>query len=268
MKKDVTLTIEAITDNDERDCLVTSSRQMVSILHTMAEHATKCALYYNTNQNFIMTSVLDVDEDGMWIEQGLSATVNHLITESKSLTLVGSHAQVKVQFWVNSAASVTYDGEPALFLPLPKKLYRLQRREYFRLSLPPTEHLHCIIDSANFSAINDSVAASSLDLSVSDIEVPAADISGGGIGLICMPDEVCLQPGETYSHCQINLPGAGSVLVSFTVMNLITLSTTRSGKAIQRAGCEFRDLDAHTTAKLQRYITDKQRDIVAHGLMI
>ena len=268
MKKDVTLTIEAITDTDERDCLVTSPKQMVSILHAMADHATKCALYYNTNQNFIMTSVLDVDVDGMWIEQGLSATVNHLITESKWLTLIGSHAQVKVQFTVNTASRVTYDGEPALFLPLPKKLYRLQRREYFRLSLPPTEHLHCIIDSANFIEKNDAVEASSLDLSVSDIEIPAADISGGGIGLICMPDEVCLQTGETYSNCQINLPGAGPVLVSFTVVNLITLSTTRSGKIIQRAGCEFKDLDGHTTAQLQRYITDKQRDIVAHGLMI
>lgn len=267
MKKDVTLTIEAITDTDEQNCLVTSPRQIISILHTMAEHATKCALYYNTNQNFIMTSVLDVDEDGIWIEQGLSATVNHLISESKWLVLVGSHAQVKVQFRATTASSVSYDGEPALFLPLPQKLYRLQRREYFRLSLPPTEHLHCIINSANFTETNDSVAASSLDLAVSDIEIPAADISGGGIGLICMPDEVSLQPGETYSNCQITLPGAGPVLVSFTVMNLITLSTTRSGKSILRAGCEFKDLDGHTAAVLQRYITNKQRDLVAHGLM-
>lgn len=266
MKKDVTLTIEAITESDEKDCLVTSSKQIMSILRTMAENATKSALYYNTNQNFIMTSVLDVDEDGMWIEQGMSATVNHLITESKYPTLVGSHAQVKVQFSVNTAFSVTYDGEPALFLPFPTKLYRLQRREYFRLSLPPTEQLHCIIDTENF--IDEDDESGSLDLSVSDIKMPAADISGGGIGLICMPDEVCLQPGETYENCQIALPGAGTVLVSFTVMNLITLSTTRAGKAIQRAGCEFVNLDGKTAAKLQRYITDKQRDIATSSLML
>lgn len=266
MKKDIPLTIETITEEDEQECLVTSARQIKSILRTIADAGTNSALYYTPNHNFIMTSVLDVDEDGLWIEQGSTATVNYLITESKKLTLVSSHAQVKVQFTVDVAASVSYDGYPALFLPLPSKLYRLQRREFFRLSLPPNEQLNCIINVAK--AERRSEASPPVDLAVSDLEIPAADISGGGIGLICRQGDVELQPGETYSGCQITLPGAGPIFVNFTVMNLVILSTTRSGKTIKRAGCEFTNLDSQTTAKLQRFITDMQRNKAANSLLV
>ncbi|HEX5364164.1 MAG TPA: flagellar brake protein [Gallionella sp.] len=255
MKKDIPLTIESITDADEQECRITSSRQIASILRNIAETGSNAALYYNSKRDFIMTTILDVDEDGMWVEQASSATVNHQIEESKRIKLVSSHNQVKVQFGADGASSVTYDERPAFFIPIPDSIYRFQRREYFRLSLLPSEQMRCIINMARPEAPG----------TIVQIEVPVADISGGGIGLTCMEGEVDINAGESYSKCQINLPGVGPVLVNLIVRNLVPVSTTKSGKTISRAGCEFKDLDGQTTVKLQRFITDKQRLMAANA---
>lgn len=255
MKKDIPLTIESITDSDEQECRITSPRQIESILRNISETGSNAALYYNAKRDFIMTTILDVDEDGMWVEQASSAMVNHQIEESKKLKLVSSHHQVKVQFATDRASSVSYDDSPAFFIPMPKSIYRFQRREFFRLSPLPSEQMRCTINITKPSHPGVTEAC----------EVPVADISGGGIGLTCMEGEIDLQPGDTYSGCRINLTGIGPVMVNLIVKNLVPISTTKSGKTISRAGCEFRNLDGQTTVKLQRFITDRQRLMAANA---
>jgi len=266
MKKNIPLTIESISDADEKECRISSAKQIESILRNIAETGANVALYYNPKREFIMTTVLDIDEDGLWVEPGHTSTENHHITESRKITLVSSHNQVKVQCVVNAASKVTYDGQPALFLPLPESLFRLQRREYFRLSLPQSEHLRCLINIAKPKGGNLPDDVTPLETTVVDVEVQAADISGGGIGLICMEGEFDFVPGETYNDCQIDLPDIGTIHVSITIKNIIPLSKSRSGKILQRAGCEFTDIDGQTSGKLQRFITDKQRLMATNSL--
>lgn len=268
MKKNVPLTIESITDADEKECRISSPQQIIPVLREIAESGAYAALYYSPKREFIMTTILDLDDDGMWLEQGLTAMENHRITESKRLTLVSSNRQVKVQFVVDSASSVTYDGRPAFFLPMPASLYRLQRRDYFRLSLSTAEHLRCHLNIAKTPEETLPDDAVPLEASVIEVELPAADISGGGIGLICMEGEFDFVPGETYTDCQIELPDIGPIHVSITIKNLISLSRNRTGKVLQRVGCEFMDIDGQTSGKLQRFITNKQRQMAANGLML
>ncbi len=253
MKKDIPLTIESISDSDELECRISSGRQIESILRNIAETGSNAALYYNPHRDFIMTTILDVDEDGMWVEQGSSGTVNLQITSSHRIKLISSHLQVKVQFSVNEASDVTYDGRPAFFLPLPESLYRFQRRGYFRLSFPTSQNMRCIVNMANPANAG----------AIEPREVTIVDISGGGLGLICLEGDVELQAGETYSRCELNLPGEGLLVVNLTVRNVVPLSTTKTGNVISRAGCEFRNIDGQTSAKLQRFITDKQRQMAA-----
>lgn len=267
MKKNIPLTIESLTDTDEIECLITSTKQIEVILRDIAEIGANVALYYNAKREFIMTTVLDLDQDGLWVEPAHSSTENHHITESSKITVISSHKQVKVQFVVNAAARVTYDGQPALFLPMPARLYRLQRREFFRLSLPPTEHLRCVINMEKTGAGNaQNDDAASLEMTVVDMEVPAADISGGGIGLICMEGEFDFEPGETYTDCRIDLPEAEPIQVTIIVKNIIPLYKNKFGKTLKRVGCEFVDIDGQTSGKLQRFITNKQRFMATNSL--
>lgn len=258
MKKDIPLTIESLTDSDEKECRISSAKQIEAILRNIAENGTNAALYYNPKRDFIMTTILDLDEDGLWVEQGRSAMENHHVAESHKITLISSHNQIKVQFVVNAASSVTYDDQPAFFLPMPATLYRLQRREYFRLSLLPAEQLRCIISTARPKGPD-------APQETSQRSVPVVDISGGGAGLAFMEGEIDFVPGEVYSDCQIDLPEIGPIHVTIIIKNIIPLSTNKLGKTLKRAGCEFKDIDGPTTVKLQRFITDKQRLMAANA---
>jgi c-di-GMP-binding flagellar brake protein YcgR len=84
------------------------------------------------------------------------------------------------------------------------------------------------------------------------------DISIGGVALVCEQTGVELRPGMVYEHCQIELPGLGTVETAIEVKSAFEI-TDRSGKVKRRAGCVFVKPDGKTTALLQRYVTQMQR---------
>ena len=192
-----------------------------------------------------MTSMLDVGEKGLWVEQGTDMPKNRRIAESKKITLVSSLNQVKIQFSVNTTRAVTHQGYPAFYLHLPASLCRVQRREYFRLALPFSERLRCVIP------VNQPQPGG-------QIELPVMDISGGGLRLSCAENEIEFVTGQTYAGCQIDLPEIGKINVTITVKSLVSISP-KPGQMIKRVGCEFKNLDNASSVLLQRYVTKMQR---------
>lgn len=245
MQENVSLTIERLPDAQARECLVTSKRQIQSFLRSISEGGSPVALYYDGVKNFIMTSLLAVGEKGLWAEQGADAAKNRQIAESRRITLVSSLNQVKIQFAAGSARTVTHQGYPAFYLPLPADLYRIQRREYFRLAVPLSERLRCIVP------INQPQAGDR-------VELPVMDISGGGIRLSCAEENIEFVIGQTYAGCQIELPEVGRIEVAIKVKNMVSVSP-KPGQNITRMGCVFVNLDNASGVMLQRYVTRMQR---------
>ena len=241
MQENVPLTIERLSDEQESECRVTSARQINALLLDIAESRSPVALYYDGTKNFIMTTLLDVGDKGFWVEQGTEAPINRHIAESKKLNLVSLHKQVKVQVPVSSIRAVTHQGYPAFYLPLPTSLYRIQRREYFRLAIPSSERLCCLIP-----------------VQAGQAEVPIIDISGGGVRLAYAEKVIEFVIGQTYPGCQIDLPEIGKINVTLNVRNLVSVSP-KPGLEIKRVGCEFKNLENTASVMLQRYVTNMQR---------
>ena len=245
MQENIPLTIERLADEQERECRVTAVRQIQSLLRNISEDGLAAALYYDGMKDFIMTSLLEVGDKGLWVEQGTDASRNRRIAECKGIMLVSSLDRVKIQFSVDDVHAVTHRGYPAFYLPLPSVLYRLQRREYYRIAIPLFERLYCSIPVSKPHAGG-------------RIEVPVMDISGGGVRLFCADDGIEFVPGQTYQGCQIDLPQVGRIDVTIVVKNLVSVSP-KPGQTIKRVGCEFRDLDNASGILLQRYVTKMQR---------
>ena len=245
MQKDTQLTIEMLDDEQKSECLIISARQIQSLLRNISKTRSRIALYYDDAQDFIKTSMLEAGDKGFWVEQSTDMPKNRHIAESKKISLVSSLNQVKVQFSVNAIRAVTHQGYPAFYLPLPASLYRIQRREYYRLALPHSERLGCVIP------INKPQAGG-------QIELPVMDISGGGIRLSCAEDDIEFVPEQTYAGCQINLPEVGKINVTIIVKSLVLISP-KPGQTIKRVGCEFKNLDNASSILLQRYVTKMQR---------
>lgn len=245
MQESISLTIERLSDEEEREFRITSVRQIQSFLRDISEKGLLTAFYYDGAKDFIMTPLLDVGDKGFWVEQGADMPKNRRIAESRRITLVSLLNQVKVQFSVDGVRAVTHQGYPAFYLPLPVSLFRIQRREYYRLSVPSSECLRCIIP------VNDSQAGSR-------IEVPVVDIGGGGLRLSYAENNIEFVTGQTYAGCQIDLPEVGRIEVTIRVKNLVSISP-KPGQTITRIGCEFKNLDNAAAVLLQRYVTMMQR---------
>lgn len=243
MQENIPLTVERLTDEQEREFRITSEREIKSLLRSLYEKGILAALYYDGTKDFVMTTVLEVGDKELWVEQGVDAPKNRRIAEAGKITLVSLLDQVKIQFSIDRVRVVTHQGYPAFCLPLPVNLYRLQQREYYRLMLSQSEHLRCIIP---------------IGQPVASHEVPVMDISLGGARLSYTAGEIEFVPGQTYSGCRIDLPGEGEISVTIAVKSLVTVSP-KSGQVIKRVGCEFKNLDNASNSLLQRYVTKVQR---------
>lgn len=245
MEKDIPLKIEIFSNGEDDKYCITSAKEIEFVLHCIAEKVSRVALYYGDANDFILTTLLGADDTGLWLEQSPNGLDNRRITESSKLVFVSSHLQIKVQFTAHHAGSVVYQGYPAFYLPLPDSIYRLQRREYYRLTTPLHEPLRCVIPTVK------SRTKQSRELII-------MDISCGGVGLTCTETDTELVPGESYPGCRIDLPEVGTISGTTVVRNLVLL-TSASGHAQKRAGCEFKDLDGHSIILLQRYVMNMQR---------
>lgn len=249
MQENIPLTIERLSEEQERKCRISSARQVQSLLRKISENGLLAALYYNGAKDFIMTSILEVDDEGFWVEQSADMPNNRRIAGSEKITLVSSLDQVKIQFSVDEIHAVTHQGYPAFYLPLPDNLYRVQLREYYRLKVSHADRLRCVIP------INRPQAGNRL-------EVPVMDISGGGLRLFYSGNDIEFVPGQTYAGCQIDLPEVGKINVTITVKNVISTSQ-KPGQTTKRVGCEFKDIDNAVSIMLQRYVIKMQRSIAA-----
>lgn len=245
MQENISLTIERLPEEQEGECRISSARQIQSLLRNIVEEGARAALYYDGTKDFIMTSLLDVGDKGFWVEQGADVPKNQRIAASKKIALVSSLGQVKIQFSAEGIRTATHQGYQAFYLPFPSSLYRIQRREYFRLAIPIAERLRCVVPVNQPQPGN-------------KVELPVMDISGGGVRLSCAEEGVEFVIGQTYAGCQIDLPEVGKIETALKVKNVVSVSP-KPGQTIARIGCEFVRLDSASGVLLQRYVTKMQR---------
>lgn len=251
MVKEIQLKIETFANGEDRDFLIHSRTEIQHLLQTICARRTRSALYYDAGKNFVLTMVLAVNEKGIWIDPSASPSDNRRILNSSEIVFVSTHNQTKVQFAATAPWPVTYENSDAIFVPLPEKLLRLQRRDYFRLDALPLHPLKCVIKPAQ-------------NREHARHEVTVTDISVGGLSLVCPEQEIEMTPGNIYPNCEIELPEIGTLTATIQVKNIFDI-TSRNGKTNRRAGCEFVKPDSKTTMPLQRYVAQMQRQVAAMG---
>ena len=256
--KDITLKIERFPQGEDADYRVTSKKEIQFILQDIAEKGTRVVVYYNSAQNFIMTTLLAATEKGVWLDVGPFPPENKLVLLSDKLTFVSLHQHIKVQFEAHDVEKALYDDAEAFYIALPEYLLRIQRREYFRLSIPASTPVKCTIPVKPYNPDEPDEPAVIR-------QIPVLDISGGGVCLHCGEDEADLLPGKAFQDCEISLPGIGTLSSTLKVKNNIKLAT-HNDLVNLRVGCEFYRLNNQMDSLLQRYITQLQSGNLMKGM--
>jgi c-di-GMP-binding flagellar brake protein YcgR len=242
--KEIPLKIEVFSQDEEDDFILRDPKEILAVLRDIAQQHNRVALYYNEDSSMVLTLLLAVDEHGLWVDAAPNPADNRHIERSQRIVFVSTHNQAKVQWISTETTQGLYQNSAAFYLPLPRKLLRLQRRDYYRLVNPEPQALKCRIRPSPTQRHRHHDAT-------------IMDISIGGVALTCTEEGVALTPGTSYPDCEIELPDVGTIRTGIEVKNVFEV-TARNGEVKRRAGCVFVKPDAETRMMLQRYVAQAQ----------
>lgn len=239
---------------------VHSRREIIRLLRSIQEHNQLVSMQLEGGADAVVTSVLEVDEEGglMVIDRAPNNTVNQRILASENISFETVLDSIRILFFATSVSECLYDNLPALYIPIPTSLIRLQRRENYRIPTPVASPIRCTI---RIPPDDDTGTVGT------NVVVTLKDISGGGIAILDEKKLLDNTIGRVYKDCRLDLPGGNVVEVSLQVRNSHDM-TLSSGKSIRKLGCMFVDPPNAMMAAVQRYITklERERNAKATGM--
>lgn len=147
---------------------------------------------------------------------------------------------LKIQFdTVVTHADPQAGGRIRLQAPLPRKLYRIQRRNTFRIA-------NCPFDPITLVFVVDGERKH---------RTPLYDVSIGGCSFLFDPAELSLQVGQTMLACRLAIPDEGDIEVQIDIRTLSKPKASQQNPdGLTKAGCQFIDLPFKHEAMIQRFI--------------
>ena len=228
-------------------------RQIRQLLEELIEQHALIAAHFGNNQSFVTALIgLSEDEDSLFLDASPDASVNRRVIANDRLLCVSQLDRIRIQFALSELQEVSQNGHNTFRAPVPARILRLQRREFFRLQVPIAHALSC---SLNAKALDDSALR---------VDARVLDISGGGVALQLplmtqSPPMAEFVIGATVDDCTLRLPDADPITLSLEVRN-ISHNTQRSGAELLRLGCRFSQLSRSSENIIQRYIFNTERE--------
>lgn len=228
--------LSAIADHER--FLLRSPGEIRTELLNLAKKPDIITAYFNEGREFILTAVL-----GVLSERGLvvldvgpdDETTRRAIATDKLVCTTRSNG-VPVKFSCSQLKSAKFQGQQAIAAALPDSLYRQQRREYFRVSMPR-------------------INAPTLRLTTPDerkFTLKVLDLSLGGLGLADPDEQFHAEIHSEFFNCQLSLPEFGELEVNIQIRNQGRFHT--SGGQVTRYGAAFINLPMSGNLHLQRYL--------------
>lgn len=168
----------------------------------------------------------------------LSIPASERLPVPTPLRLSSTQRQLKIQFDTVAMQASDTESHQELQVAVPRKLYRIQRRNAFRISNCPQTPI---------------TLKASLDGQTWFSKV-LHDVSIGGCSFLFEASELPgLKAHTVIPHCIIAVPDAGDIR---TTLEVRTVAHPRSvpSKTLMKAGCRFVDLPFQQEALIQRFI--------------
>lgn len=242
---------------DEDKFLTQHPIAIAQILNELAKNKTTLNLSFNYGEDQGLTTVIGLSRDkkSVYMDKSLDTGFNNRLLASETVIFSKTDG-IKIKWVSHQLTEVRLKDGDAIKLPLPKRLYRFQRREFFRSPTPATDPVICYIPYRN--PTNDAEET---------LEMNLVDASLGGIGTM-VPDYLSslLQLEKLFPHCKIRLPNYGELDTSLCVKH-ITETVMLNGAKKFRVGFQFIGL-SHVEARIvQQYVLHLEREalVLAKG---
>lgn len=233
---------------DHTQYLLRTKNEILFVLRGLLASTDHITIYFNEGQDFLLSAVIEVDDDGLVLDYGGNLAANARALAADRLFCVTTHDKIRIQFVLRGLHQIDYQGRPAFRAALPDSVLRLQRREYYRLTTPIAHPIKCQIPVMKEGGLSTTV-----------MEANVVDISGGGVAMMVPPVGLIFSSGDIFENCRIELPDVGVVITTLEIRNVFDV-TLRTGNQVARAGCQFTNLPGPMLTLIQRYIIKVERE--------
>lgn len=236
-----------VQDNDQNleSFEITTKREIIFYLRQLINDGDRVSLMFGESQETMLTVLIDLDEDDgeLLFDWGASESVNQKLLSSKRTFFVASPGGVRNQFITSSIRKASYKGRPAFVTDIPTRYVRMQRREFFRMTLPFTRRPPCVFQWGE--------PTKAWNMTVVDIGL-------GGVALEVETQSLPFELTQVITKASIDLKTHGKLEVDLEVRFHGQLQ--RGIKNIGRLGCRFVKLSNAQQNVLQRFVTEVQRE--------
>ncbi len=232
-------------DAEQDRFLLTGRAQVIAVMRSLQRKPEIVTAHFDAGKRFLVTAVLgvDADTDRLILDYGPDREMNARALLADRFICVAKQANISVKFPCGPLTAGEYQDEPAFYTAIPKQVYRLQRREYFRVPTPVGNPLYCTLaDPVEEGRVH---------------RMRIMDLSLGGLGLIDPDMSLALHLRQLFPDCRLQLPGGGEMDVALEVRN-ISRYLMRDGRPGRRIGMAFGQLTQAQSSQVQRYLHQLQ----------
>jgi c-di-GMP-binding flagellar brake protein YcgR len=241
----------ASTSDDEDPYLVTSRLEIRSLLRAIEQKRALLRMHVHGRSVAIVTTILEIDDknNDLIVDNSAQAEFNRRITSAEEVSFDTNLDKVKIHFSAPKVTPCLQDNRPALRLPIPETLTRIQRREYYRVDVPITKPARCTMP------IEDEKGQRNVTFTVKDI-------SAGGIAVFDNHHLLSETVGTLYKGCRLLLPEVDTVITDLRIVRAQD-EALPDGKERRQVGCAFVHLSNAMQIMVQNYIGMLERNLNA-----
>ena len=233
--------------SDTSSFSIQNSKQIISHLSLLVKNKCLLSARFGANNESYITTLLGIDEknNAVVLDYGPKEDLNQRILNASKISFDTDYRGIKVSFTGSALKKITFKGEAAFSMSIPKSLYWMQRREYYRVKSPLTKPSYCQLIIEDRKPVN----------------LKLYDISLTGFAMLNVSKEISelLSLGTTLTQCKLILSDVGEGVVSFEICNKYIINPDKLQK-IQKIGCKFVKITRSVEENIQRYMHQIQRE--------
>lgn len=207
-----------------------------AILRELGHRHVLVTLYADERHDaFAITRLTHVGDTEIEFDLGGQESFTRVLASARDVAGVAFPGQIKTQFRLDAFAVAEVRGETLLRACMPDELYRIQRRDAFRVRPPAFDQACCVRRLAPES----------------EVRYPLRDLSASGASLLLPPGEPPPAIGTVWPHCRIEAVGESAIPCDLVVCHV---DEHPSGNGSHRVGVGFHAMPGDVLRRVQVYV--------------
>lgn len=225
---------------------INNSKQVISYLSLLIKNKCLLSVRFGTNESYI-TTLLGINEknNAVILDYGAKEELNEHILNASKVVFDTEYQGIKISFIGAKLTKTTYKDDFAFTMPIPKILYWMERREFYRVKPPISIPAYCQLMVGDNKPVN----------------LKLYDISLSGFALLNLSKDVSdlLLPGTKISEGKLIFSETEDGMVSFEVRAKYIIKDHNKSQKIQKISSKFIKVTRPVERNIQLYIRRVER---------